>query len=152
MWATADHADANRLTVDLLVHRFTAPNGLDLGLGVLGPAALPLVALLRWRQRAMPTELDPRIVMVRLRGPGTDLDRLYRLHDGPAARADGAADAVRVHPVSLCPLGIAGFLAATSGDADGRWARPERTDGRGAARRRGARRGRPARGDIGGVT
>ena len=57
MWATPEHADLNRLTIDLLAHRFPAPNGLDLGVGLLG-AALPIVAVLRWRRRAAGSELD----------------------------------------------------------------------------------------------
>lgn len=61
MWATPQFADGNRLTVDLLVQRFPAPNGLDLG---VGPQALllPVLALLLWRRPPGADAIDPRVL------------------------------------------------------------------------------------------
>ncbi len=41
MWATPEFAHSNRLTIPMLIDHFTAPNGLHLGLGVIGLALFP---------------------------------------------------------------------------------------------------------------
>ena len=111
MWATPEHADQNRLTIDLLVHRFPAPNGLDLGVGLLG-AALPLVALLRRRVRK-PGALDPRVSRLGLALALTWVACLaFMIAPMPALMVLPASFAYIQFPWRL--LGLAGFLAATA--------------------------------------
>ena len=112
MWATPEHADLNRLTIDLLAHRFPAPNGLDLGVGLLG-AALPIVAVLRWRRRAAASELDPRVLRLGYALALTWVGCIaFMLAPLPALVVLPTPFAYIQFPWRL--LGIAGFLAATS--------------------------------------
>ena len=112
MWATAEHADQNRLTIDLLVHRFPAPNGLDLGVGLLG-AALPIVALLRRRFRAGDPPLDPRVSRVGLALALTWVGCIaFMLAPLPALMLLPTPFAYIQFPWRL--LGLAGFLAAAA--------------------------------------
>jgi hypothetical protein len=111
MWATPAHNDQNRLTIDLLVHRFAAPNGLDLGVGVLG-AALPIVALVRRRFRAAEA-LDPRVSRAGLALALTWIGCVaFMIAPLPALMVLPTAFAYVQFPWRL--LGLAGFLAATA--------------------------------------
>ena len=126
MWATVEHADQNRLTIDLLVHRFPAPNGLDLGVGLLG-AALPVIALLRWRARAAPGSLDPRVSRVGVALALTWIACVaFMIAPLPALMVLPTPFAYIQFPWRL--LGLAGFLAAAAvtlmAAELGRWSRP----------------------------
>jgi hypothetical protein len=112
IWATPQFADGNRLTVDLLVHRFAAPNGLDLGVGALG-VVLPLLAILCWRRPPRADALDRRVLMLALALGLTWVGLIaFMIAPLPALLVLPAPFAYIQFPWRL--LGLAGFLASTA--------------------------------------
>jgi hypothetical protein len=112
MWATPAFADGNRLTVDLLVHRFPAPNGLDLGTGLLG-IILPALAILCWRRAPRAGALDPRVFRLAFALALTWVALIaFMIAPLPALILLPTPFAYIQFPWRL--LGLAGFLATTA--------------------------------------
>ena len=112
IWATPQFADGNRLTVDLLVHRFPAPNGLDLGVGALG-VVLPLLAVLCWRRPPRAEALDRRVLRLAFALALTWVGLIaFMIAPLPALLLLPAPFAYIQFPWRL--LGLAGFLASTA--------------------------------------
>jgi hypothetical protein len=112
MWATPEFADGNRLTVDLLIGRVLAPNGLYLGEGAL-LMVLPLLALVCWRRAPEEGALDPRVTRLAFGLTLTWVALIaFMIAPLPALLVLPAPFAYIQFPWRL--LGLTGFLASTA--------------------------------------
>ncbi len=113
MWATPEFAHSNRLTIPMLVDHFVAPNGLHLGIGVIGFALLPVTigSLLILKNRA--PVIDRRLFRL---GLALSLSWIaivaFMVSPYPALRVLPTAFAYIQFPWRL--LGLCGFVACTA--------------------------------------
>jgi hypothetical protein len=113
MWATPAFAHANRMTIPMLLDYFAAPNGLHLGIGVIGFAMVPVAigSLLILKNKA--PVIDRRLFRLGLALVVSWFGLVaFTISPYPALRVLPTAFAYIQFPWRL--LGLCGFIACTA--------------------------------------